>query len=946
MSLGASRVHAQTSAAGTPSVTIEDMRKRDRFNKPSVERAAWQAFLSRVLADPKSSATLKSETHMRMALALYEADQNDKAVVEIKEAEELLTPQILSKEIFAPQLYATYAMILTQLQKYDDAQNYANKSIKAAREQQGEMSGAAAIGYESLSMVAYGRGNFFQAKENGCLAAERAQSYLPFTDSLVASTMMTCGIFRLNLDDDDAIDLMSKAAAIAYKNLGPQNTVVAQALNGSGGALLQLGRYGEAESVFRQEIAAEGALYGTQTVNVYDPMSLLGRALELQHKYAESEAIFMAASTLIHKIDVLGAEPDLRGNAYVNLGNVLEKLGRYSEALTYQRLGQKEILEHLPPENQSAAAAGRSIARILAVTGHFDEAIPLARISAARLGKALGDDHRIAIGANLDLAHILDRSGNHQEAFVIADNASSILESRLADLAAKHSNLVSLSQVVTGAFADVALIALHTGHYDEAVRTAQLSAMSELTLVNAELAARAVARSKGLGALISQLRAANGRLTGLQTSLTKVESGEKGDATALSIGIKSAHAEVNALTAQITSQFPTYAKIARPQPTPLRELQARLTDAQALILPLNLSDRVATIAVTRQRVFWAEANGNGRAVTALADRIRTSIDDARLVPDARPAPFDTVAALALYRALLPGHLGMDVANKAEWLFPASGLASNIPQALLLTRPAERGHGLARASWLIRRHAVSVISDFTMPTAGGSRIVDSSFVGIGDPALSLPSQRPVEDAATTNAIGALPALPGASAELAKMAAAFSGKTHVVVQHDATEAAVKAFDFTPYSVVAFATHGLTSAEVNGLSEPALVLTPPGAKSGDDDGLLTASEIAQLNIPADWVILSACNSGSGRNATAPTYSGLARAFRLAGARSFLLSHWPVRDDAAARLTVDTVKNAAKGMSRAGALQSAILKLMADRKVIGGAHPAIWAPFVLIGN
>jgi CHAT domain-containing protein len=114
--------------------------------------------------------------------------------------------------------------------------------------------------------------------------------------------------------------------------------------------------------------------------------------------------------------------------------------------------------------------------------------------------------------------------------------------------------------------------------------------------------------------------------------------------------------------------------------------------------------------------------------------------------------------------------------------------------------------------------------------------------------------------------------------------------------------------------------------------------------DDGLLTASEITRMTIPVDWVILSACNSGAGRNPSAPSYSGLAQAFRLAGAHALLLSHWPVRDDAAARLTAGSVRGAAQGLDRPEALRRAMLALIDDRTVPGGAHPATWAPFILI--
>jgi CHAT domain-containing protein len=92
-----------------------------------------------------------------------------------------------------------------------------------------------------------------------------------------------------------------------------------------------------------------------------------------------------------------------------------------------------------------------------------------------------------------------------------------------------------------------------------------------------------------------------------------------------------------------------------------------------------------------------------------------------------------------------------------------------------------------------------------------------------------------------------------------------------------------------VIQFATHGLLAGQtalfaVN-KAEPALLLTPPAAASEEDNGLLTASEVAQLNLDADWVVLSACNTAAGSNDGAEALSGLARAFFYAGARRLAL-------------------------------------------------------------
>ena len=155
-----------------------------------------------------------------------------------------------------------------------------------------------------------------------------------------------------------------------------------------------------------------------------------------------------------------------------------------------------------------------------------------------------------------------------------------------------------------------------------------------------------------------------------------------------------------------------------------------------------------------------------------------------------------------------------------------------------------------------------------------------------------------------------------------------------------------------VIHFATHGLLAGQtamfaVN-KAEPALLLTPPYADkaSEEDNGLLTASEVAQLNLNADWVIMSACNTAAGSNEGAEALTGLARAFFYAGARSLLVSHWEVDSDAAVAITTGAVNamKAEPNIGRAEALRRSIIVLLGR----GGryTHPSVWAPFVLVGS
>ena len=152
-----------------------------------------------------------------------------------------------------------------------------------------------------------------------------------------------------------------------------------------------------------------------------------------------------------------------------------------------------------------------------------------------------------------------------------------------------------------------------------------------------------------------------------------------------------------------------------------------------------------------------------------------------------------------------------------------------------------------------------------------------------------------------------------------------------------------DLSQVRVLAFATHGLLAGAMGDDSEPGLVFNPPDLPGEADYGLLTASEITTLTLNADWVILSACNTAAG-DRSGEGLSGLARAFLYAGARSLLASHWPVRDDATAELTVAAIKVHQAGMSRADALQAAERQIRNDPTDPTRADPSAWAPFSLV--
>jgi CHAT domain-containing protein len=201
----------------------------------------------------------------------------------------------------------------------------------------------------------------------------------------------------------------------------------------------------------------------------------------------------------------------------------------------------------------------------------------------------------------------------------------------------------------------------------------------------------------------------------------------------------------------------------------------------------------------------------------------------------------------------------------------------------------------------------------------------------------------------------PPLPETADEMCRVAEALGGEAaDVFLGARASEMALKAHSrdgrLGAVRVVHFATHGLIGGETEMLTknrlEPALILTPPDHPSEEDDGLLTASEAAQLKLNSDIVILSACNTAAGDGRAGEALSGLARAFLYAGSRSLLASHWYVNSEAAVELVTGMFAETARtpGIGHSEALR----RTMAASIRAGGAraHPSYWAPFTVVGD
>ena len=359
-------------------------------------------------------------------------------------------------------------------------------------------------------------------------------------------------------------------------------------------------------------------------------------------------------------------------------------------------------------------------------------------------------------------------------------------------------------------------------------------------------------------------------------------------------------------------------------------------------------------------------------------------------------PFDLEMSNELFEVLF-GQLKEEIQGRQLLVVPSESLRT-LPLNVLLKQAPMSGRPLVeqyrKALWLGRENAISIL-----PAVASLRMRDSvraegggpkdrrPYLGFGNPLLdgptadyaalkkaaadrrscAEPSHRnvgvtrgdlgspPLPRGVSSVNIGKLKRaapLPETADELCDVASVVGAiETDVFLGARATEREVKRLSekglLAKYSIVHFATHGTLAGQVSGSTEPGLILTPPEKGDGTDDGYLTASEISDLKIDADWVILSACNTSGGDNRYSEPMSGLARAFLYAGTRALLVSHWYVNSNATVALVkgIFTAQRDEPAIGRAEAFRRSMAALI-DNGSDSQTHPSVWAPFVLLGE
>lgn len=509
---------------------------------------------------------------------------------------------------------------------------------------------------------------------------------------------------------------------------------------------------------------------------------------------------------------------------------------------------------------------------------------------------------------------------------------------------------------------------------EQAFLAANASIASSVQQAIAEAAARAGVKQPKLATVVRKDQDAKNELTYLYSYIAS--QGSEGNERRNPEIVKTMRTRITDLEGlrkniklQIQRDYPEYFQLLQPKtPTP-KDIAKLLKRDEVFISLLPTSDETYLFAIASDgKTLFSKSSLTQSDIRRMVKMVRKTLD---VADRGMSAPtFDFKTSFELYQRLL-NPLQPLMQGKQHLIIAASGDLGQLPFAVLNTKAPTAN---AANAWLIEKFAVS-----HLPSANAwislKRLEENpsgsqAMMAWGDPLFNLKLESASVPTSTVRSVlterkedsfdlntnkvdlvryADIPPLPETRDEVLALAKTLNADASkdVYLGKSATRESVlgasKDGRLGNKKVVVFATHGLLAGDLPHLDQPALAMS--ANEKVEVSPLLTLEDVLSLNLNADWVVLSACNTAGADGRVEEAMSGLARGFFYAGSRSLLVTHWSVESESAmllTTLTFSTYQNNPQ-VRRAEALRQAMLTVMKDKRF---THPAFWAPYALVGE
>ena len=628
-----------------------------------------------------------------------------------------------------------------------------------------------------------------------------------------------------------------------------------------------------------------------------------------------------------------------------NLGNLYSNFGRYDEADRFLKraLRISREIRNLDIEANQLIKLGD----LKFIHGDYDSSRIYYR-SALTIGNSTRDPEHIWM-AHRGLATVFEKRNEPHKALSHYQSAIDEIE--------KARGRMQTEEFKTGFFAEkvdvyenvIHLLANLNGRQPRAGHSRQALEYAERAKARVFLDLLSESRadvSRGVSETFkAREREIFSKISYIQTRLVNPDlSGDEWDR--LTRDLEKAEESYNALKRQIRENHADYADLIYPEPAPLKRIQNEAVGADGALLEFFLGEQNSFVwVITRNSADFFQLPAREEIEKAVRDYLQTI---SRPVGIGNPLAKHHALGQRLYRMLMQP-LAAVFEDKAHLVIVPDGVLHHLPFETLITRPLEAKR---EANYLLHDHTVSYSPSASVLCSidgrTGRRSGKKQLLAFGDPRYT----RHEQFAATrggerstglyTRRGFQFRRLPFSGTEVREIGDLFPAPGKVVYLGDqAKEENVKSETLDQYRFIHFATHGLIEQRVP--SRSGIVLTLDD--DPDEDGLLQMNEIVNLDLDAELVVLSACETGLGRLVRGEGIVGLTRAFMYAGTPAVVVSLWNINDRSSAAFMKSFYQHLTGGMDNAAALQMAKKEMLESKRRLYH-HPFYWAPFILVGQ
>jgi CHAT domain-containing protein/tetratricopeptide (TPR) repeat protein len=755
--------------------------------------------------------------------------------------------------------------------------------------------------------------------------------------SRVAESLLKAGTVLNYLGKyPEALESLDKALEI-NKAIN-KSSGISEALNQTGYVYLKLGDLNKALDKFNEAIKItkdQNDKWGL--AGVYNNLGIM---LQNAGRFEKALEYYTNALNIYEELGDQGSVLILIGN----IGTINFDLKDYAKAEEYHLKGLR-LSRDLNSKDQEVTNL-LNLANNQIYLGKFDEAMSNYNTGLIIAHSLNSPDLIWKITAGI--AETWERKGNYEKAVELNDTVLKIIEGMRNTLQSdeQKSSFMASERYV---FEDVInlLSVLHekdgTKGYDKLAFQYSERSKSRAFL---DLLAESLANVKG-GENNELLNKQDELLTGLTEAKqlleqeSKAEQPDQQKINGIKEKIKITEEELNKLHQQIRVTNPRYADLHYPQPVSLEEVKALCPDKNTVILEYSVGDSSSCLWVITQSAHKLFRLPDRKTLQDQVEPFRFALSN----PDQTNIEFITRGGYTLYKQLLEP-AGPYLTKKSKLVIIPDGILNYLPFEVLLTdnKGIGAGNSFSGLPYLVKKYPVSYGQSASVLKSllSGQKEVrlsdpgNKKLVAFGDPVYQNSN-----DTSQTS-LETYKRLDNSGKEIENIASFFKkGNADTYLRNDATEENVKRDDeLKKFNYVHFATHGFIDETKPDFSS--LVLTQD--KNSEEDGFLQATEIFNLKLNADLVVLSACQTGLGKLVRGEGMVGLTRAFMYAGSPTVMVSLWSVSDASTATLMGEFYRNLVKEkLDKTDALRKAQLFMLGNEKF---AHPFYWAPFVLIGD